>query len=64
VTPDGSAPTWRTNSDALHVTERFRRIDFGHLDDTVTIDDPKAYEKPWTNKSVAPQADTETSTVL
>ena len=37
------------NSDALHVTERFKRVDFGHLNDTVTIDDPKAYLKPWTN---------------
>ena len=38
------------NSDALHVTERWRRVDFGHLEETVTIDDPKAYVKPWTNK--------------
>jgi putative oxidoreductase len=48
------------NSDALHVTERFRRIDFGHLQETVTIDDPKAYLKPWTNKiTFNLQADTE-----
>ena len=37
------------NSDALHVTERWTRTDFGHVDLTVTIDDPKAYVKPWTN---------------
>ena len=37
------------HSDALHVTERFRRTDFGHMNLTVTIDDPKAYVKPWTN---------------
>ena len=30
------------------VTERFRRKDFGHLEIKVTIDDPKAYAKPWT----------------
>ncbi len=36
------------NSDALHVTERFRRVDFGHMNLTITIDDPKAYVKPWT----------------
>jgi hypothetical protein len=36
------------NSDALHVTERFRRKDFGHMDLTITITDPKAYLKPWT----------------
>jgi len=29
-------------TDALHVTERFRRRDFGHLDIQLTIDDPKA----------------------
>jgi hypothetical protein len=38
----------RPNSDALRVTERFRREDFGHMTLTVTIHDPKAYKKPWT----------------
>ena len=36
------------SSDALHVIERFRRVDFGHMDLSITIDDPKAYRKPWT----------------
>ena len=36
------------HSDALHLTERFRRVNFGHMDLAVTIDDPKAYLKPWT----------------
>ena len=35
-------------SDALHVTERFRRPAFGQLELQITIDDPKAYTKPWT----------------
>jgi hypothetical protein len=35
-------------TEAMHVTERFRRKDFGHLELKVTIDDPKAYTKPWT----------------
>jgi hypothetical protein len=35
------------HSDALRVTERFRRIDFGHMQMQVTFDDPKAYTKPW-----------------
>ena len=35
------------HSDALRVTERFRRPDFGHMTVEVTIDDPKAYTKPW-----------------
>lgn len=36
------------HSDALHVTERFHRRDFGHLEFQITIDDPKMYTKPWT----------------
>ena len=36
------------STDALHLTERFRRRDFGHLDLQLTIDDPKAYTRPWT----------------
>jgi hypothetical protein len=28
--------------------ERFHRVDFGHLDIDITIDDLKAYTKPWT----------------
>jgi hypothetical protein len=35
------------HSDALHVTERFRRRDFGHMDLQIVIDDPKAYTRPW-----------------
>lgn len=38
----------RPNSNALHVTERFHRKDFGHTELTVTINDPKAYLRPWT----------------
>jgi hypothetical protein len=36
------------HSDALHIIERFRRADFGHLSVQITIDDPKAYLEPWT----------------
>ena len=32
------------------MTERFRRTNFGNLDIEVTIDDSKAYTKPWTIK--------------
>jgi hypothetical protein len=38
----------RPSSDELHVIERFRRVDFGHMTLSVTIDDPKAYLAPWT----------------
>src|SRR6185436_6028787 len=48
--PDG---IWLDNNghpgtESLRLTERFRRRDFGHIDLQVTIDDPKAYTKPWT----------------
>ena len=33
-------------TDALKMTERFRRPNFGTLEIDVTIDDPKAYTKP------------------
>jgi hypothetical protein len=36
------------HSDQLHVVERFRRRDFGHLDLEMTFDDPKFYTKPFT----------------
>jgi hypothetical protein len=38
----------RPHSEALHTTERYRRPSFGTLEVSLTIDDPKAYTKPWT----------------
>jgi len=35
-------------TEQLRVTERFRRRNVGHMDIEITIDDPKAYTKPWT----------------
>ena len=35
-------------TDAGKITERFRRPNFGHLEITLTVDDPKAYTAPWT----------------
>lgn len=50
----------RPHSDALHVTERFQRLDFGHMHLEVTINDPKAYLKPWTiEATLRYQPDTE-----
>ena len=44
----------------LRVTERFIRKDFGRMDIEVTIDDPKAYTKPWmVTQTLAYQPDTE-----
>ena len=38
----------KPSTEALHVNMRFLRKDFGHMDIQITIDDPKAYTKPWT----------------
>lgn len=40
---NGSALT-----EAGKVREEIQRLDFGHLEIKVTVDDPKAYTKPWT----------------
>jgi hypothetical protein len=36
------------HSDALHIVERMRRTDVDTLEDRITIEDPKAFTKPWT----------------
>jgi len=38
------------HSDQLHVIERYRRPDFGHLEVEITLEDPKAFTKPHTFK--------------
>ena len=65
-TPSGyNERTWldftgHPHSEALHVTERFRRTDFGHMQLSITFEDPKAYTKPWTiNVAVNLVPDTE-----
>lgn len=37
-------------TDAARVTERFRRLNYGNMQIEVTVDDPKAYTRPWTIK--------------
>ena len=37
-------------TDAGKMTERFRRVNVRHARDRVTVDDPKAYTRPWTVK--------------
>ena len=36
------------HTEALRVTERFRRIDIGHMQLEMTFDDPQTYTRPWT----------------
>jgi hypothetical protein len=38
------------HSEALRITERYRRRDFGHMDVEMTFDDPQMYTKPFTIK--------------
>jgi len=35
------------HSDAMHLTERIRRVGHDSLEIDLTVDDPKAYTKPW-----------------
>ena len=35
-------------TDAAHITERLRRPKFGTMEIEMTVDDPKAYTRPWT----------------
>jgi hypothetical protein len=54
-TADINDTTWidtlgHPHSDALHLVERFRRVNHDTLEIEVTFDDPKSYTKPWTGK--------------
>jgi hypothetical protein len=40
--------TGKPHSDAMHLTERYRRPDLGHLNVELTIEDTKALTKPYT----------------
>ena len=46
---DGTWIDWNGSvlTEAAKVREEMRRPDFGHLEIKVTVDDPKAYTKPW-----------------
>lgn len=35
------------HSEELRLTERFRRVDYGHMEVAYTFDDPKAFTRPW-----------------
>ena len=36
------------HTEALRMTERYRRQDFGHLEIEITLNDPAVYARPWT----------------
>lgn len=37
-------------TDAARLTERFHRLNYGRMEIEITVNDPKAYTKPWTIK--------------
>ncbi|HEY7338661.1 MAG TPA: hypothetical protein VH639_27480 [Bryobacteraceae bacterium] len=48
------------NSEALRITERYRRRDFGHMELQMTLDDPKAFTKSFTlrmEKTLSPDTE-------
>jgi hypothetical protein len=47
------------HSESLHVIERYRRPDRGHLETEITVEDPGVLAKPYTMKRVADLAPTE-----
>lgn len=47
------------HSEKLHVIERYRRPDLGHLETEIFVEDPGVLAKPWTWKRVADLAPTE-----
>jgi hypothetical protein len=58
---DGWLDIWGTPlTDAARLTERFRRVSFGRMQIDITIDDPKAYTRPWmvrVNQQLMPDDD-------
>lgn len=49
-----------THSEVLHLTERFHRLDVGHMEVDLTFDDPKTFSRPFTIKlkqSLLPDTD-------
>jgi hypothetical protein len=45
--------TGRPRTEKLHVIQRIRRVDFGHLEIETTIDDPGTFVKPWTTRTIS-----------
>ncbi len=48
----GSISSGTRLTEAAKVTERFRRVSYGRMEIDITVDDPKAYTKPWTVRHV------------
>jgi hypothetical protein len=52
--------TGHQHSDAMRITERYHRRDFGHMEVQITVDDPKTFTRPFTikfNQALLPDTD-------
>ncbi len=47
------------HTEKMHITERYRRVDLGHLEIEFTIEDPDTFVKPWVIKRAAELAPNE-----
>jgi hypothetical protein len=47
------SPAGEPHTEKLHLTERYRRPDLGHLEIEFTIEDPDTFLKPWVIKKVS-----------
>jgi hypothetical protein len=54
-------PSSFPQTEKLHITEQFRRLDMGHLQVERTYDDPGAFRQPFTMREVHPLEDEEVS---
>lgn len=41
------------HTEKMHITERYHRVDLGHLEIEFTIEDPDTFVKPWVIKRAA-----------
>jgi hypothetical protein len=55
--PGGWLAPGVVHSDQLHMTERYTRVDRDQLNYEVTIDDPKVFTKPWTQRATLMRRD-------
>lgn len=43
----GTLPTGIPITESTRITERYKRLDFGHIKLQVTVEDPQTFSAPW-----------------
>ena len=41
------------HTEKMHITERYHRVDLGHMEIEITVEDPDTFTKPWVIKRAA-----------